>query len=185
MLKLWDLIIYGIVAVTPSAPVTIFGLAYLMSKGHVINTILFGMVAMVLTAISYGRMAGLYPSSGSAYAYVGYGLNPYCGFLTGWAMLLCYIFIPLFCTIYGSLAFQRVFPQIPFVVYTAFFAGTMTYLNLRGVHTTARTSEVLIGVMMLVLLTFIGLEIRFIVVQARKLLGHVAEPFLQYLQVTI
>ncbi len=164
VLKLWDLIIYGIVAVTPSAPVTIFGLAYLMSRGHVINTILFGMVGMVLTAISYGRMAGLYPSSGSAYAYVGYGLNPYCGFVTGWAMLLSYIFCPLFCTIYGSLAFERVFPQIPYVVYTAFFAGTMTFLNLRGVRTTARASEILVGIMMLVLLTFIGLAIRFVVV---------------------
>ncbi len=164
VLSLWDLIIYGVVAVTPSAPITIFGVAYLMSQGHVIDTILFGMVAMVLTAISYGRMAALYPSAGSAYAYVGYGLNPYLGFIAGWTMLLIYIFSPLFCTIYGSLAFQRIFPQIPYEFYTAFFAGIMTFLNLRGVRTTARTSEVLVAVMMLVLLAFIGLAIRFIVV---------------------
>lgn len=86
VLSLWDLILYGIVAVTPSAPVTVFGLAMVMSRGHALDTILIAMVAMVLTAFSYGRMAALYPSAGSAYTYVGRGLNSYLGFLAGWAM---------------------------------------------------------------------------------------------------
>jgi len=38
------------------------------------------------TAVSYGRMASLYPSAGSAYTYVGKGLNSYAGFMAGWAM---------------------------------------------------------------------------------------------------
>ena len=115
VLGLWDLILYGIVAVTPSAPVTVFGLALLMSKGHAVDTILLAMVAMVFTGFSYGRMAALYPAAGSAYTYVGRGLNPHLGFLAGWAMLLDYLVIPLFCVIYGSLAIQRLFPQVPFV----------------------------------------------------------------------
>ena len=88
VLSVWDLILYGIVAVTPSAPATVFGLAELRSHGHAVVTILAAMVAMVLTAISYGRMAALYPSAGSAYTYVGRGLHPYLGFVSGWAMLL-------------------------------------------------------------------------------------------------
>ena len=94
VLSLRDLIFYGIVAVTPSAPATVFGLAESKSHGHVVVTILAAMVAMVLTAISYGRMAALYPSAGSAYTYVGRGLHPYLGFVAGWAMLLDYVFIP-------------------------------------------------------------------------------------------
>ena len=70
VLTLWDLIFYGIVAVTPSAPATVYGLAEMKSGGYVVVTILAAMVAMVLTAISYGRMAALYPSAGSAYACV-------------------------------------------------------------------------------------------------------------------
>src|SRR5215467_2490278 len=85
VLTVWDLIFYGVVAVTPSAPATVFGLAEVKSKGHVVVTILAAMVAMVLTAISYGRMAALYPSAGSAYTYVGRGLHPYLGFVAGWA----------------------------------------------------------------------------------------------------
>src|SRR3954447_16031488 len=90
VLSLWDLVFYGIVAVTPSAPATVFGLAEVRSHGHVVLTILAAMVAMVLTAISYGRMAALYPSAGSAYSYVSRGIHPYVGFFAGWAMLLDY-----------------------------------------------------------------------------------------------
>src|SRR5580765_5305268 len=102
VLSLWDLIFYGIIAVTPSAPATVYGLAENKSQGHVVLTILIAMLAMVLTAISYGRMAALYPSAGSAYAYVSRGIHPILGFFAGWAMLLDYVFIPLFCVIYGT-----------------------------------------------------------------------------------
>jgi Neutral/alkaline non-lysosomal ceramidase, N-terminal len=50
VLTVWDLIFYGIVAVTPSAPATVFGLAQVRSHGHAVVTILAAMVAMVLTA---------------------------------------------------------------------------------------------------------------------------------------
>jgi amino acid transporter len=165
VLGLWDLILYGIVAVAPSAPVTVFGLALVMSKGHAVDTILLAMVAMVLTGFSYGRMAALYPAAGSAYTYVGRGLNPHLGFLAGWAMLLDYLIIPLFCVIYGSLSIQRLFPQVPFVIWSAFIAGAMTYLNLRGIRSTARANQVLISLMMVVLLAFILLAMRFILRQ--------------------
>ena len=162
VLGLWDLILYGVVAVTPSAPVTVFGLALTMSKGHAVDTILAAMVAMVLTGFSYGRMAALYPAAGSAYTYVGRGLNPHLGFLAGWAMLLDYVVIPLFCVIYGSLAIQRLYPQVPFLVWSACIACAMTYLNLRGIRSTARANQVLISLMMCVLLVFIFLAIRFV-----------------------
>src|ERR1700689_4555793 len=114
VLTLWDLIFYGIVAITPCAPAMVYGVAEVKSHGFVVVTILAAMVATVLTAISYGRMAALYPSAGSAYAYVSRGIHPYLGFVAGWAMLLDYMLIPLFCTLYGTLAFQRALPILPF-----------------------------------------------------------------------
>jgi hypothetical protein len=59
VLSAWDLILYGVVAVTPSAPATVFGLAETKSHGFAVVTILASMVAMVLTAVSYGRMAAV------------------------------------------------------------------------------------------------------------------------------
>src|SRR3984957_496621 len=162
VLSVWDLALYGLVCVTPSAPATIFGLAQVKSHGHAVDTILLAMVAMVLTAMSYGRMAALYPSAGSAYTYVGRGLHPYLGFVSGWAMLLDYVVCPLFCVIYGTLSLERAFPAIPYPVGTPLFAGGFTYLNLRGIRSTARANQVLLVVMFAVLLGYIGLAIRYI-----------------------
>lgn len=163
VLSLSDLILYGIVAVTPSAPVTVFGLVSVRARGHTVDTILFAMLAMVLTAISYGRMAALYPAAGSAYTYVGRGLNPHLGFLAGWAMLLDYLIIPLFCVVYGSLIVQRLLPQVPYVIIAGCFASGITYLNVRGIRATARANEVLMTFMGVVLLAFIVLAIRYLV----------------------
>jgi putrescine importer len=165
VLSVWDLIFYGIVAVTPSAPATVFGLAQLKSRGHAVVTILAAMIAMVLTAVSYGRMAALYPSAGSAYTYVGRGIHPYFGFLAGWAMLLDYLVSPLFCVIYGTLSLQRALPGLPFAVGAAFFAGGITWLNLRGIRSTARANQILLVLMFGVLISYIALAIRYLVGQ--------------------
>jgi len=165
VLSLRDLIFYGIVAVTPSAPATVFGLAEAKSHGHVVVTILAAMVAMVLTAISYGRMAAMYPSAGSAYAYVSRGIHPYLGFFAGWAMLLDYVFIPLFCTIYGTLSLERALPWMPFSVGALLFAGGITILNLRGIRYTARANEVMLLFMFGILIAFIVLATKYLVVR--------------------
>ena len=70
-LSLWNLIIIGMVIIQPTAPMGIYGVISNKAQGHVVTTILIAMVAMLLTAISYGRMARVYPSAGSAYTYVG------------------------------------------------------------------------------------------------------------------
>ena len=162
VLSLPDLIIYGIVSVTPSAPVTVFGLAVVMSRGHAVDTILIAMVAMLLTAFSYGRMASVYPSAGSAYAYVGRGLNPHPGFLAGWAMLLDYLAIPIFCTIYASLTLQRLVPGVSYTVWVTLIVGAITALNLRGIRVTARINQILLLIMGSVLVAFIILAVRYL-----------------------
>ena len=164
VLGLWGLIIYGVVSVTPSAPATVFGLAEWKSHGHAVVTILAGMLAMVLTAISYGRMAGVYPSAGSVYTYVGRGLHPYVGFAAGWAMLLEYIASPLFCVMFGALAITRAAPRLPFALVAAVLAVATTVLNLRGVRATARANAVLTVFMMIILASYIVLAIGYIVV---------------------
>src|SRR5256885_5051486 len=107
VLGLWDLVFYGIVLIQPVGAVGPFGLANKMSLGHVTATILIALIAMMLTAVSYGRMAGLYPAAGSAYTYVGRGLNPHLGFIAGWAMFLDYLVIPVVSVIYGAESLQQ------------------------------------------------------------------------------
>lgn len=162
VLTLWDLIFYGIVLIMPIAPVPMFGVAQVLSHGHFVTTILIAMIAMMLTAVSYGRMATLYPTAGSAYTYVGRGLNPHLGFLTGWAMLLDYLIQPLLNGIYGALTIQRFFPFVPYAALAAIFVGTMTLLNLRGIRATARANIVLLTIMCAVIGVFMVLAVRYV-----------------------
>src|SRR5580658_10310522 len=79
-LGLWNLIIIGMVIVQPTAPMGIYGVISNKAHGHVVTTILIAMVAMLFTAVSYGRMARVYPSAGSAYTYVGQEIHPAMGY---------------------------------------------------------------------------------------------------------
>ncbi|MGD1158100.1 MAG: APC family permease [Terriglobia bacterium] len=162
VLTLWDLIFYGIVLIMPIAPVPMFGVAQVLSQGHFVTTILIAMIAMMLTAVSYGRMATLYPTAGSAYTYVGRGLNPHLGFLAGWAMFLDYLIQPLLNGIYGALTIQRFFPFVPYAALAALFVGTMTLLNLRGIRATARANIVLLIIMCTVIGVFMLLAVRYL-----------------------
>jgi putrescine importer len=165
VLTLWDLVFYGIVVIMPIAAVPLFGVAQKLSNGHTVTTILIAMVAMMLTAVSYGRMAALYPSAGSAYTYVGRGLNPHLGFLAGWAMFLDYLLIPLLNTIYVPLTLKRMFPGLPYIAAAALFAGAITALNLWGIRATARTNIILLVIMCTVIGVFIVLAVRFLFVK--------------------
>jgi len=162
VLTLWDLIFYGIVLIMPIAPVPMFGIAQKLSNGHFVTTILIAMLAMLFTAVSYGRMAAIYPTAGSAYTYVGRGLNPHLGFLTGWAMFLDYLIQPLLNGIFVTLTVKRFLPQVPYFVLAAFFVGIMTYMNLRGIRATARANIVLVAVMSVVIVAFMVLAIRYL-----------------------
>jgi putrescine importer len=160
VLRLWDLIYYGMVTVSLVAPVTVFGLALQLSRGHAVDTILIAMVAMILTAFSYGRMASLFPSAGSAYSYVGRGLNPHLGFLAGWAMLLDYLVMPLFCVVFVSLSALRVFPRVPFAVMALLVTGAITAMNLCGIKSVARANRWLLNSIAVVFVAFIYLAVR-------------------------
>jgi putrescine importer len=163
VLTLWDLIFYGIVLIQPIAPVPLYGVAQKLSDGHFVTIILIALFAMLITAVSYGRMAALYPSAGSAYTYVGRGLNPHLGFLAGWAMILDYLLQPLINTVWISTALhERYAPMVPYIVWAAIIAGIMTVLNLAGVKASARSNKLLLAVMSVVVVAFVVLAVRYL-----------------------
>ena len=162
VLGLWDLIFYGIILIQPIAPVGIFGIASRLSRGHMVTTLLVAMVAMILTAVSYGRMAAVYPSAGSAYTYVGRGLNPYLGFLVGWATVLDYLIIPVINTIYAALTLQRLIPGTSFLLGVIVVLAAITWLNLRGIKSTAHSNTILLFIMLGVVALYFLQSIRFL-----------------------
>lgn len=143
VLRLRDLIFYGIVLIQPTAPMPLFGIVSQVSKGHAVLAVLIALVAMLFTAVSYGRMARVYPSAGSAYTYVGREIHPVAGQATGWAMTLDYILNPVLCTIWCSKAAGHFVQAVPYGWWVVLFALLFTILNLRGIETSARTNTLL------------------------------------------
>ncbi len=161
-LGLWDLVFYGIILIQPTAPMPLFGVVSQEARGHVATTILIAMCAMLFTAISYGRMARAYPSAGSAYTYVGREIHSGLGFVTGWSMAMDYMLNPIICTIWSSKAAMNIVPEIPYAIWAVFFAVLFTALNLRGIRATARTNEVLVGAMSIVVAYFFVEAVRYV-----------------------
>jgi len=167
-LTLWDLILYGIIVIQPTAPMPGYGVFSNAGQGHVITSILIAMIAMVFTAMAYGRMARVYPSAGSAYTYVGRELHTSLGYVTGWSMTMDYMVNPLICTIWCAKAMADLLSgtafQVPYpgLVWPVFFAGMFTFLNLRGVKTSARINAILCAIMGAVILAFFWYTVRYI-----------------------
>ncbi|MBM3888749.1 MAG: APC family permease [Verrucomicrobia bacterium] len=183
VLGLGDLIFYGVVLIQPIGAIGPFGIANKMSLGHVTATILIALVAMMLTALSYGRMAAIYPAAGSAYTYVGRGLNPHLGFVAGWAMFLDYLVIPVVNVVYGALSAQRLVDDLApglthqlvgplglpmsderaaFIFWAVVLTGVMTFLNLRGIKWTAHANQILMVAMCLVIVIFVVQAVRYL-----------------------
>jgi putrescine importer len=163
VLTLTDLVVYGMVLIQPTAPVPLYGVAESLSNGHFLTTILIAMAAMTITAFSYGRMAAVYPAAGSAYTYVGKGLNPHLGFLVGWAMLLDYLLQPLITAVWLAAAVQaRYITAAPFPLTVFLVIALITGLNLRGAKTSARATKVMLIGMCAVIGLFLYLAVRYL-----------------------
>src|SRR3984957_12052926 len=162
VLGLWDLVYYGVILTSPIAVVPMFGEAQVLSQGHAVLTLLAAMVAMTATAVSFGRMATVYPSAGSVYTYVSRAFNPQIGFVLGWAMFLEYLFQPLQNSLYAALTIQRLLPHIPFALLSFVAVGFMTLLCWFGIRTTARANQILLAFMSIVMVAFLGEAIWYI-----------------------
>jgi putrescine importer len=161
-LTLWDLILYGVIVIQPVAPMSVFGVLSDRGHGHVVTTILIAMVAMLFTAISYGRMARAYPSAGSAFTYVGQEINPALGYVTGWSMLMDYMLNPMICIIWISQQAHVFAPGVPYGAWAVFFALFFTALNIQGVKTSARVNTALAAGMGVVIAIFFVAAARYI-----------------------
>jgi putrescine importer len=161
-LRFLDLVLFGIILIQPTAPMPSFGIIYQRAHGHVVTCILLALVGMLLTAISYGRMARVHPQGGSAFMYVGKELHPALGYLAGWCMAMDYILNPLICTIWCAKAAENVIAGVPYIFWATGFAVLFTLLNLNGVETSARVNKTMAAVLGAIIVLFAGAALRYL-----------------------
>lgn len=177
VLGLSSLVLYGIILIQPTAPMPLFGAAASLARGHVVTTILIGMFAMLFTAISYGRMANVYPSAGSAYTYVSREIHPSLGYFVGWGMIFDYIMNPIICVIWISKAAINLIPEIPYGVYAVAFTCLFTAMNLRGIESSSRTNSIIATGLGVVIILFLAAAIRYLFLNPPANAAEWTRPF--------
>jgi len=176
-LGLWGLMFYGIVLIQPTAPMPPYGAIAVAGGGHVVTAILIGMVAMLFTAISYGRMANAYPSAGSAYAYVSREIHPSLGYFVGWSIIFDYVMNPIICVVWIAVAANNIVPGIPFSVYIVLFTVLFTGMNLRGIEASSRTNGIITIGLGVIILLFVGAAVRYLYMQPPAAFSDWTQPF--------
>jgi amino acid transporter len=177
VLGLSSLVLYGIILIQPTAPMPLFGAVAGLARGHVVTTIIIGMVGMLFTAISYGRMANVYPSAGSAYTYVSREIHPALGYFIGWGMIFDYVMNPIICVIWISKAAMNLIPEIPFAFYAVAFSILFTAMNLRGIEASSRTNSIIATGLGVVIILFLGAAARYLFLHPPAGISEWTRPF--------
>jgi putrescine importer len=162
VLTRWDLVLFGLVILSPTAVYPVYGIIQHVSHGQAALSYLVAMVAMLFTATSYGRMASIYPSAGSTYTYVQQSFGAWVGFIAGWAMILDYFLIPLESVIYAALTAQRFMPSVPYFVWVLAFTAGITFINVRGIRLMARANTAMMAAMSICAVLFIFLAAHYV-----------------------
>lgn len=155
----------------------LFGAAAEKAQGHVVTIVLIGMVAMLFTAFSYGRMANAYPNAGSAYTYVSREIHPSLGYFVGWGMIFDYVMNPIICVIWCAKAAMNFIPEIPFAVYAILFVLLFTGMNLRGIEASSRTNAIIAAGLGVVIVLFFGAAARYLWLHPPGGLAGWTQPF--------
>lgn len=159
-LGLSSVVLFGLAYMTPMIVLGTFGALATASEGTTAMAYALAAGAILLTAISYGVMARVYPVAGSAYTYARKSLSPHVGFLVGWAVLLDYFFLPMVIWLIGAAYLTSAFPDLPAWAWILGFIGLTTAVNLAGVHFASRVNLVLMVVQLAVLGAFLLLAAR-------------------------
>lgn len=156
-----DLVIFGIVFMAPVSSMTLFGLMSVSSQGHNFLSYVFGFMAMLFTAYSYGKMVEAYPIAGSTYSYTQRAVNPKLGFLAGWVMLLDYFLIPMLLYVVSANFANALFPAIPLWAWVLIYLIPVTIINLIGVEVAAKVNFFMTGLMVAAVLAFVITGVKF------------------------
>ena len=156
-LGLWAIVGLGLGYMTPMTVFDTFGIVTGETDGVVPSAYLVALVAMVFTAISYGRMTRVFPSAGSAYTYASETIHPNVGFLVGWSSLLDYLLLPLVNALIVRLYLESFFPQVPGWIWVVGYVAVITAMNLFSMSSTSRVNGILVVFQIVLIAVFVAL----------------------------
>ncbi|WP_300765659.1 APC family permease [uncultured Bifidobacterium sp.] len=160
-----SVVLFGLAYMTPIIVLGTFGVIAETSHGASAMSYVMATIAMLFTAASYGRMSVLHPTSGSAYTYVGRTIGLRLGFLTGWSVLLDYMFLPMVIWLIGASYLNAQFPSVPIWAWVLGFIILTTAINIAGLNVADKIDLALMIFQSLVIILFVALSIRSVATQ--------------------
>ncbi len=133
-----------------------FGIVSGLTDGHVATAYAFALLAILFTALSYGKLVKKFPSAGSAYTYAQKAISPHVGFMVGWSSLLDYLFMPMINILLAKIYTEAIFPGVPSRIFVAVLVGLMTIFNLRGIKLVANLNSIIVVVQVAIMIVFLG-----------------------------
>ena len=159
-LGLFPVVLFGLAYMVPLTIFTTYGIVEQTTRGMLASAYVVTLVTMLFTAYSYGRMAKVYPYAGTAYTYSQKSLNSHIGFLTGWVLLLDYLFLPMLNYMLIGVYLSAEFPSTPGWLWTVLAILCVTLLNVRGIKVVTSANFLLILFQTLFLVLFISFSIK-------------------------
>jgi amino acid transporter len=159
-LKLHHLTILGVAYMTPMIVYGIYGVIATTSQGQPAGAFIIGVIAMFFTAYSYCHMVKAFPIAGSSYTFTRKGLNPKIGFMTGWLILLDYLFIPMAIWLIGSSYLEAAIPAVPQWAWVLIFIAVTSVLNIIGAKIGARVNIFLVLIQIMIIIAFVAFAVK-------------------------
>jgi putrescine importer len=156
-LGMWAIVGLGLGYMTPTIVFDTFGIVSNQTNGVVPLAYLTALVVMLFTAISYAKMVKVFPSAGSAYTYTRETMNPYLGFIVGWAALLDYILLPMVNALIIRIYMMSVFPSVPAWVWVVTYVAVVTAINVWSIGKTSSLNSLLVIFEIVLIAAFIVL----------------------------
>lgn len=177
----FDLIMMGVGCIIGVGIYILSGIAAANYAGPavVISFILAGILC-AFVALSYGELASMFPLAGSAYSYSYYAFGKKIAWFLGWTLLLEYtvaasavaagwssyfqVFLKTAFNINWPLALGSTPGSLPegawsFNLPAIIIVSFITFINLRGIHESAKVNNIIAIIKILVLLFFVGFGI--------------------------
>jgi putrescine importer len=170
-----SIVLFGLAYLVPLTVFTTYGVVTEQTSGHLPAAYVVTLTAMLFTAYSYGLMVRAHPFAGSAYTYTQRSFGPHLGFLTGWALLLDYLFLPMINYLVMGIYLQAAFPAVPVAVWIVGAIVLVTGLNVLGIRLVARMNFLLVAVQVVFIAVFLVAVGRTV---AGAGLPSLTEPFL-------
>lgn len=158
ILGLPALILFGLTYMAPVTVFTTYGTVSQITDNHLAAAYVVALATMIFTAISYARLSKEFPAAGSAYSYTQKSFGGHLGFMTGWTLMLDYLFLPMINFLLIGVYLNSQFPQIPAGAFALASLLLVLGLNVAGINFVSKMNTAVVSLSVLLVVVFIALS---------------------------